>query len=100
MWPGQGISPSGDDIIEWPGLVSKLSMLLYLADEEDGVHGGASRLFRFDGGEPVDVAPRKGSALFFRHGFGDDSVLHAGRLMSGSQPKYVARLNVLHEVPR
>ena len=36
--------------------------------------GGSTRLYpRSDDLEPVDVAPKKGSALFFRHGFGPDS---------------------------
>lgn len=91
-WPGQFISESGVDIDEWPGVESKLTMLLYLNDESDGVRGGHTRLFRFDGGEPVDVAPRKGSALFFRHGFGSDSVMHMGTEVSGTVPKYVLRL--------
>ena len=80
-------------IEEWPGVASQLSMLLYL---NDGFEGGATRLFRFDDGSPVDVAPKKGSALFFRHGFSRRSVLHAGLPVSGSLPKYVARLNVLY----
>ena len=61
------------------------------------MRGGATRLFPSDGSAPVDVAPRKGSALFFRHGFGENSVLHAGQPVSGTAPKYVARLNVLYE---
>lgn len=94
-WPGQGLSATGDRVVEWPGVVSKLSMLLYLSEHEEQ-DGGKTRLYRFDGGEPVDVAPKKGSALFFRHGFGPDSVLHAGLKLSGEKPKYVARLNVLY----
>lgn len=96
QWPGQSIAPTGDAIEEWPRAESRLSMLLYLSDEADGFGGGATRLFRFDGGPPLDVAPRKGSALFFRHGFGPDSVLHAGLPVTGAVPKYVARLNVLY----
>jgi len=99
-WPGQSISKTGDGIEEWPGVESKLSMLLYLSDEEDGVQGGKTRLFPFGKGSPVDVSPRKGSALFFRHGFGQDSVLHMGTQVVGTKPKYVLRLNVLYESSR
>jgi len=95
-WPGQSVSKAGDGIEEWPGLESKLTMLLYLSDEEDGVQGGKTRLFPFGAGAPVDVSPRKGDALFFRHGFGEDSVLHMGTEVIGSTPKYVLRLNVLY----
>lgn len=95
-WPGQSVSKSGDDIEEWPGVESKLSMLLYCSDEEDGVQGGNTRLYPFNGESPVDVSPKKGSALFFRHGFGADSVMHQGLPVSGSMPKYVVRLNVLY----
>lgn len=95
-WPGQSINETGDGIDEWPGVESKLSMLLYLSDEEDGVQGGKTRLFPFGPGSPVDVSPKKGSALFFRHGFDDDSVLHMGTQVIGPTPKYVLRLNVLY----
>lgn len=95
-WPGQSVCKEGDGIEEWPGVESKLTMLLYLNDEEDGVQGGKTRLFPFGAGSPVDVSPMKGSALFFRHGFGGDSVLHMGTEVIGSTPKYVLRLNVLY----
>ena len=65
-WPGQSIAPSGDAIAEWPGVVSRLSMLLYLSDRNDGFDGGATRVFPLRDGEPVDVTPRKGSALCAR----------------------------------
>eukprot|EP00927_Polykrikos_kofoidii_P074361 TRINITY_DN70345_c0_g1_i1.p1 TRINITY_DN70345_c0_g1~~TRINITY_DN70345_c0_g1_i1.p1 ORF type:complete len:281 (+),score=29.45 TRINITY_DN70345_c0_g1_i1:115-957(+) len=97
-WPGQSIAESGQSIEVWPGLVSKLSMLLYLNDaEHDGVQGGFTRLFPHDERrEPFDVAPKKGSALFFRHGFSPDSVHHMGTEVTGPIPKYVVRLNVLY----
>ena len=41
--------------------------------------------------------PKKGSALFFRHGMGSGSVLHEGRPVVGPVAKYVARINVLYE---
>jgi len=96
-WPGQSVSEAGDGIEEWTGVESKLTMLLYLSDEEDGVQGGKTRLFPFEHGAPVDISPRKGSALFFRHGFGEDSVLHMGTQVIGHTPKYVLRLNVLYD---
>jgi len=105
-WPGQSINENGDDIVSWDSVESKLSMLLYLSDDNDNDNinnensrnnGGATRLYRFDGGNPVDVIPKKGHALFFRHGFGSDSVLHAGMKLIGDKPKYVCRLNVLYE---
>jgi hypothetical protein len=100
-WPGYSVSQSGDSIVTWNGVESKLSMLLYLNDASDGVEGGATRLFPFGHHDaPVDIAPRKGSALFFRHGFGDDSVLHMGTKVTSDIPKYVARINVLYETRR
>lgn len=95
-WPGFGMSTDRHDMVEWPGLRSCLSMLLYLNGTDDGVQGGSTRLFRPDEGH-VDVMPRKGSALFFRHGFGPRSVLHEGSRVVGSVPKYVARINVMYE---
>ena len=62
---------------------------------EDGVQGGHT-LLRSRRGDWVDVVPRKGSALFFRHGFGPASVLHEGRRVVGDVPKYVARINVMY----
>lgn len=97
-WPGQSVNSAGDGIEEWDvgGAESKLSILLYLSDE-DPAGGGQTRLYRFDGGAPVDVTPKKGRALFFRHGFGPQSVPHAGLHLLGEQPKYVCRLNVLYQ---
>lgn len=94
-WPGYGLNADRRRMLEWPGLRSCLTMLLYLNDAEDGMRGGATRLFRPDGGY-LDVAPRKGAALFFRHGFEPGSVRHQGCRVSGEVPKYVARINVLH----
>ena len=94
-WPGYGLSADRREMVEWPGLRSRLTMLLYLNGTDDGVQGGSTRLLRRDGGF-VDIAPRKGSALFFRHGFGPNSVPHEGRRVSGAVPKYVARINVMY----
>lgn len=114
-WPGQSVAVEGDGsgggrridgIREWQGVESKMSMLLYLNDPSDGYTGGETRLFplsRSSGhhtssgaAEPVDVPPVKGGALFFRHGFGPDSVMHMGKQVTGETPKYVLRLNVLY----
>ena len=95
-WPGFGLDDSRSRMLEWPGLRSCLSMLLYLNGPADGVSGGNTRLMDAEGGW-VDVTPRKGSALFFRHGFTPDSVIHVGARVSGPVPKYVARINVLYE---
>jgi hypothetical protein len=94
-WPGYGLDRDGIRMVEWPGLRSRLTMLLYLNGQDDGVEGGDTRLYRPDG-TWIEVRPRKGSALFFRHGFGADSVVHEGRRVTGRVPKYVARINVLY----
>lgn len=95
-WPGFGLSADRRQMVEWPALRSKLTMLLYLNGPEDGVVGGSTRLFMPRGGA-VDVVPRAGSALFFRHGFGPGSVLHEGARVTGNVAKYVARVNVMYE---
>lgn len=95
-WPGYGLSADRRHMVEWPEqLHSGLTMLLYLNGPEDGVQGGNTRLFRPDG-SAVDVQPRKGSALFFRHGFGPHSVRHIGCRVTGDVSKYVARINVMY----
>uniref|UniRef100_A0A7S2KU04 Prolyl 4-hydroxylase alpha subunit domain-containing protein n=1 Tax=Zooxanthella nutricula TaxID=1333877 RepID=A0A7S2KU04_9DINO len=101
QWPGYGIGKDGVSMIEWPGAISKISLLLYLNDESDGVRGGATRLYSTRGvghtSRPVDVQPAKGSILCFRHGYGEDSVLHEGLGVRKGAPKYVARINALYE---
>lgn len=98
-WPGYGLDASRQQMLEWnPGLRSCLSMLLYLNGPEDGVAGGQTRLLARDG-RWVDVTPRKGAALFFRHGFSTDSVVHIGAQVCGPVPKYLARINVLYGEP-
>jgi hypothetical protein len=95
-WPGYSLDEERTQMLQWPdGLRSCMTMLLYLNGPADGVMGGSTRLFRRDGGH-VDVTPTKGSALFFRHGFGPHSVVHEGCRVSGSVPKYVARINVVY----
>ena len=96
-WPGYSLSEDRMQLREWSVAArSGLTMLLYLNGPEDGVQGGHTRLYRRDG-QAVDVTPSKGSALFFRHGFGPDSVVHVGMPVHGPVPKYVARINVMFE---
>lgn len=95
-WPGYSLDDGRTAMVEWPGLRSCLTMLLYLNGPEDGVAGGHTRLLGRDEAW-VDVTPKKGSALFFRHGFTPDSVIHIGARVTGPVPKYVARINVLYE---
>jgi hypothetical protein len=95
-WPGYSLSGDRSTMHEWsPGLRSGLTMLLYLNGPADGVLGGSTRLFSPDG-HRTDVKPLKGSALFFRHGFGANSVVHEGCRVSGKVSKYVARINVMY----
>ncbi len=94
-WPGYELNATRDAMLEWPGARSCLTMLLYLNGPEDGVGGGNTRLLHRNGNW-VDVTPRKGSALFFRHGFTPASVIHIGDRVHGAVPKYVARINVMY----
>lgn len=93
-WPGYSLDEVRQAMVEWQGVRSALTMLLYLNDPSDGVDGGNTRLMAKDGSW-IDVVPRKGSALFFRHGFSPDSVIHIGDRVRGSVAKYVARINVM-----
>ncbi|MSQ64894.1 MAG: hypothetical protein EXR37_00845 [Limnohabitans sp.] len=94
-WPGYSLSEDRMHMLEWdPSIRLGLTMLLYLNGPADGVQGGNTRLYKPDGSW-VDVSPVKGSALFFRHGFGRDSVRHVGCQVSGPVSKYVARINVM-----
>ena len=96
-WPGYGVDDASVRMVEWHGCRSKLSMLLYLNGADDGVRGGETRLFsRRDPADEYDVCPKKGAALFFRHGFGPTSVLHRGNTVHGPVAKYLARINVLY----
>jgi hypothetical protein len=94
-WPGFGLNHRQDQMEEWIGPRSKLTMLMYLNGHDDGVEGGYTRLFRPDHSF-VSVAPKAGRALFFRHGQGPDSVIHEGTRVTGNISKYVARINVLY----
>ena len=96
-WPGYSLSDDRQHMLQWDdGFHSGLTMLLYLNGPADGVQGGNTRLFK-PNGSWVDVSPVKGSALFFRHGFGPDSVRHIGCVVQGAVSKYVARINVMFQ---
>ncbi len=82
-------------MIQWPHVESMLTMLLYLNGHEEGVEGGCTQIYSDN--ETIDVEPRTGRALFFRHGFSTDSVQHTGMQVTGAVPKYIARINVLYE---
>lgn len=98
-WPGYGLDEDRTEMREWDGgLRSCLSMLLYLNGADDGVVGGQTRLLGRNG-RWTDVTPVKGAALFFRHGFSPDSVIHIGARVSGPVPKYLARINVMYGRP-
>jgi len=95
-WPGYSLSEDRAQMQAWDDRIrSGLTMLLYLNGAADGVVGGNTRLYKRDG-TSVDVSPVKGSALFFRHGFGLDSVRHVGCVVQGPVSKYVARINVMY----
>ena len=95
-WPGYSLSRDRREMLQWSAnLRSALTMLLYLNGPDDGVLGGNTRLYTPQGAW-VDVVPSAGSALFFRHGFGADSVVHEGCRVHSSVPKYVARINVMY----
>lgn len=95
-WPGYGMDERNERMVQWRGVHSQLTMLLYLNDPSDGVVGGDTVLYD-DYGKTVTVTPQTGSALFFRHGHSLASVAHVGAKVLGATPKYVARINVLYE---
>jgi len=95
-WPGYGLNEDQTSMVQWEGMHSELTMLLYLNGIEDGIKGGSTKLYSKTG-ETVEINPKKGRALFFRHGHGPESVLHEGSRVIGKTPKYVARINVLYE---
>jgi hypothetical protein len=96
-WPGYGFNTDHTQMIQWPGVESMLTMLLYLNGHENGVEGGCTRVYS-DENQTLDVEPRTGRALFFRHGFGSDSVQHTGMQVTGAVSKYVARINVMYQL--
>lgn len=95
-WPGYYFNPKTKLIENWTTGRSQLSMLLYLNGPQEGVEGGRTLLF--DGlSVKHSVTPKSGSALFFRHGLHQESVLHAGEKVTGKVPKYVVRINIMYE---
>lgn len=97
-WPAYSLNADRTRMQQWAGVSSMLTMILYLNGVEDGVIGGNTRLFARDG-RVIDVTPKKGDALFFRHGFGLDSVQHEGARVTSAVAKYVARINVMYADP-
>lgn len=94
-WPGYGLSADTGQMVQWQGVYSKLTMLLYLNSHEDGIQGGETYLYD-QGDLKHAIAPKKGRALFFRHGRERSSVLRGGARVTGTVSKYVARINVLY----
>lgn len=96
LFPGQGANEQGTGVDEWIGVVSGMSMLFFLNDQEtDGLIGGETRLWSADGTKHYDVIPRKGRVLFFRRG-SPNAVLHAGLPVTGKIPKYMALINLAY----
>jgi hypothetical protein len=95
-WPGYSLNEDRTRMLQWSDARSFLTMILYLNDDKDGVIGGHTRLLNKHN-EWIDVKPKKGSALFFRHGFNPQSVIHIGDRVSSNQSKYVARINVMYQ---
>lgn len=96
-WPGYGLSEDGSEMVLWEGIHSMITMLLYLNGVEDGIEGGDTLLFE-RGQQKAAVSPKKGRALFFRHGHSTGSVLHSGARLLGETSKYVARINVMYRL--
>jgi hypothetical protein len=90
------LSADRQQIEEWPEGRSYLTMLIYLNGVEEGVDGGATRLYGANGSH-ADIIPQQAKALFFRHGFSRNSVLHKGCEVRGSTAKYVVRANIMFE---
>lgn len=96
LFPGQGINTGGTGVDEWVGVVSGMSMLFYLNDQEhDGLLGGETRLWSADGSRHVDITPKKGRVLFFRRG-SPNAVLHAGLPVTSEVPKFMALINLAY----
>lgn len=95
-WPGYELTPDGRGMQQWPVGYSMLTMLLYLNGHEDGIEGGETHLYA-KGTLAASIPPKRGRALFFRHGHTSGSVLHAGSQVAGPVSKYVARINVMYD---
>mgnify|MGYP003328472134 CR=1 FL=1 len=48
-WPGYSLNETRDAMVEWQGVRSALTMILYLNDPSDGVQGGNTRLLAKNG---------------------------------------------------
>eukprot|EP00355_Strombidium_rassoulzadegani_P003840 CAMPEP_0168623860 /NCGR_PEP_ID=MMETSP0449_2-20121227/9067_1 /TAXON_ID=1082188 /ORGANISM="Strombidium rassoulzadegani, Strain ras09" /LENGTH=238 /DNA_ID=CAMNT_0008665303 /DNA_START=27 /DNA_END=741 /DNA_ORIENTATION=+ len=60
-WPAYGLNEDTTQMVEWKGVHSKLSLLLYLNGVEDGVSGGSTELYS-NAGRAHESKPKKGSA--------------------------------------
>ena len=67
-WPGYGLSDDRREMVEWLGVRSRLSLLLYLNGTEDGIVGGNTRLYRHDR-RFEEVSPKKGISANILVGF-------------------------------
>ena len=93
-WPGYYFDTELSALNTWSALTSKLSMLIYLTNHSSD--SGVTRLY--SGNKFVDIVPKKGSALFFRHGTSPSSVLHSGQPPRHSdEEKIVIRVNVMYK---
>ena len=87
--PGDFFAPHQDGTFEAKGQVSQMTVMLYLNSAGEG--GETKFLDDWDGGETVDVVPRRGLCLVFDHG-----LLHEGaELLQGV--KYAVRTDVMFE---
>ena len=92
-WPGYYFDTELSALNTWNGLTSKLSMLIYLTNHSSD--SAVTRLYSCN--KFVDIAPTKGSALFFRHGTSPSSVLHSGQPpLHSHEEKIVIRVNVMY----
>lgn len=94
-WPGFSLDVERKKMIQWNEGRSCLTMLLYLNGSKSGVLGGATRLYG-NNNSWHDSSPETGDALFFRHGFVNNSVRHKGCTVISENPKYVVRVNVMY----
>lgn len=97
-WTGSGIDLKtgeySDDLYNGTAL-SFMTFLIYLNDDFEG----GSTAFRRANGDIFHVQPSQGSVLCFYHGNHPLSLLHEGSLVAKGT-KYVARTDVLYQLPR
>lgn len=87
--PGDFFAPHEDGTFEAKGQVSQMTVMLYLNSAGEG--GETKFLNDWDGGETVDVVPRRGLCLVFDHG-----LLHEGALLLEGV-KYAVRTDIMFE---